>query len=291
MAYREELLELPDGRTLEIATMGEPSGATIFFHHGTPGTTRTVKSLAGLSDFGDYFLVTTSRPGYGASSRQEGRSIASVIPDVNAALDHAGRDEYVALGWSGGGPHALASAALDPRCRAAVTLASVAPADVDFDWTEGMGPENLEEFALAKQGGPAYEELMAATGEFMGAATKDNIIEMIAGLLSEPDRDALADEETRELFVDGLRYGFANDWRGYLDDNVALLAPWGFDVGDITKPVHLFYGGEDLMAPAAHGRWLAAHIVNASVTERPDEGHLSIFLNHLDEVASALTAP
>jgi pimeloyl-ACP methyl ester carboxylesterase len=291
MAYREELLELPDGRALEIATMGEPSGTTIFFHHGTPGTTRTVKSLAGLSDFGDFFLVTTSRPGYGASSRQEGRSIASVIPDVNAALDHVGRDEYVALGWSGGGPHALASAALDPRCRAAVTLASVAPADVDFDWTEGMGPENLEEFALAKQGGPAYEELMAATGEFMGAATKDNIIEMIAGLLSEPDRDALADDETRELFVDGLRYGFANDWRGYLDDNVALLAPWGFDVGDITKPVHLFYGGKDLMAPAAHGRWLAAHIVNASVTERPDEGHLSIFLNHLDEVASALTAP
>jgi pimeloyl-ACP methyl ester carboxylesterase len=291
MAYREELLDLPDGRTLEIATMGEPSGATVFFHHGTPGATRTLKSFAGLSDFGDFFLVTTSRPGYGQSSRHEGRSIASVIGDVSAALDHVGRDEYVALGWSGGGPHALASAALDPRCRGTVTLASVAPADVDFDWTEGMGPENLEEFALAKQGGPAYEELMAATGEFLGAATKDNIVEMIAGLLSEPDREALAGDEARELFVDGVRYAFANGWRGYLDDNVALLSPWGFDVGDISAPVHLFYGGEDLMAPATHGRWLAAHIVNASVTERLDEGHLSIFLSHFDDVASALTAP
>ena len=290
MAYREEQLDLPDGRTLEVATMGDPSGATVFFHHGTPGSTRQVKLFAGLLDFGDFFLVTTSRPGYGQSSRQEGGSIASVIGDVDAALDHVGRDEYVALGWSGGGPRALASASLDPRCRAAVTLASVAPADVDFDWTEGMGPENLEEFALAKEGGPAYEELMAATGDFMGAATKDNIIDMIAGLLSEPDRKALADDEAREVFVEGLRYGFANGWRGYFDDNVALMAPWGFDVGDITRPVHLLFGGEDLMAPAAHGEWLAAHVANASVTHHPEEGHLSIFLNHFDEVATALSA-
>jgi hypothetical protein len=51
MAYREELIELDDGRTLEVATAGSPSGATIYFHHGTPGTTRTMKSLEGLLDF------------------------------------------------------------------------------------------------------------------------------------------------------------------------------------------------------------------------------------------------
>jgi pimeloyl-ACP methyl ester carboxylesterase len=290
MTYREELLELEDGRTLEVATVGDPSGETIFFHHGTPGTTRTVKSLEGLLDFGDFFVVTTSRPGYGQSSRREGRTIASVIGDLNAALDHFGREEYVALGWSGGGPHALASAALDPRCRAAVTLASVAPADVDFDWTEGMGPENVEEFALAQKGGPEYEALMAATGDFMGVATKDNVVEMFAGLLSEPDRAALADDDARELFVEGVRYGFVNGWRGYFDDNVALMTPWGFDVSNIKVPVHLFYGDEDLMVPTSHGKWLEAHIPKATVTHRPEEGHLSIFMNHLDEVASALAA-
>ena len=74
---------------------------------------------------------------------------------------------------------------------------------------------------------------------------------MIAGLLSEPDREALADDEAREVFVEGLRYGFVNGWRGYFDDNVALMTPWGFDVSDITLPVHLFFGDEDLMVPAA----------------------------------------
>jgi pimeloyl-ACP methyl ester carboxylesterase len=288
MTYREEQFDLDDGRTLELATMGDPSGATIFFHHGTPGTTRTVKSLEALADFGQFFVVTTSRPGYGQSSRHEGRAIASVVNDVHAALDHVGRDEYVALGWSGGGPHALASAALDPRCRSAVTLASVAPADVDFDWTEGMGPENVEEFALAQEGGPAYEEFMSATGEILGLVTRDNIVEMIGGLLSEPDRAAIADDGAREQFAEGVRYGFVNGWRGYFDDNVAMMTPWGFDVSDIDVPVHLFYGDEDLMVPAPHGRWLAAHVPRATVTHHPDEGHLSIFMNHLDEVAAAL---
>jgi pimeloyl-ACP methyl ester carboxylesterase len=291
MTYREELVELADGRTLEVAMMGEPSGKTIFFHHGTPGTTRTVKSLEGLLDLGDFFVVTTSRPGYGQSSRHEGRTIASVVADLNAALDHFGREDYVALGWSGGGPHALASAALDSRCRSAVTLASVAPADVDFDWTEGMGPENVEEFALAQKGGPEYEALMAATGELMGAATTDNIVEMFAGLLSEPDRAALADDDARELFVQGVRYGFVNGWRGYFDDNVAFMLPWGFDVGNIAVPVHLFFGDEDLMVPARHGKWLAAHMSTATTTHHSEEGHMSIFMNHLDEVASALAAP
>jgi pimeloyl-ACP methyl ester carboxylesterase len=290
MTHREEQIQLADGRTLEVATMGDPKGTTVFFHHGTPGTTRTMKSLEGLSEFGDFFLVTTSRPGYGQSSRHEGRFIGSVIGDVKAALDHFGRDEYVALGWSGGGPHALASAALDARCRAAVTLASVAPADADFDWTEGMGPENLEEYALALEGGPAYEELMSATGDFLGTATKDNIVEMMGGLLSEPDRQAIADDEARELFVAGMRYGFVNGWRGYFDDNVAMMAPWGFEVSDIAIPVHLFYGDDDLMVPEPHGKWLAAHVANARVTHHPEEGHISIFSNHLDEVASALQA-
>jgi pimeloyl-ACP methyl ester carboxylesterase len=290
MAYREELIELTDGRTLEVATAGNPSGKTIYFHHGTPGTTRTMKSLEGLLEYGDFYLVTASRPGYGQSSRQPDRTIASVIDDVSSVLAHVGRDEYVALGWSGGGPHALASAALDERCRAGVTLARVAPADVDFDWTEGMGPENVEEFALAKEGGPAYEEFMAATGEMLGSTTKDNILELFGGLFSQPDREAMADDDERELFVEGMRYGFVNGWRGYFDDNVAVMSPWGFDVGDITIPVHLFYGDDDLMVPSAHGKWLSAHVPQATTTHHPEDGHLSIFMNHLDEVAAALQA-
>src|SRR5580704_1792599 len=180
MNYNEILLDLPDGRSLEVGTLGEPSGRTVLFHHGTPGSANLVKMLAPLVEDGSFFVVTTSRAGYGKSSRLEGRDVASVMRDADAALDSVGRDEYVVVGWSGGGPHALACAALDaPRCLAAWSLAGVVPTNLDFDWTEGMGPENVEEFALAHAGGPEYEAYMATVGEAMGAATADSFTELI----------------------------------------------------------------------------------------------------------------
>src|ERR1700692_1943947 len=151
MNYHEVLIDTPDGRTLEVGTLGDPSGHTVLFHHGTPGAANLVKMLlAPLADDGTLFVVTTSRAGYGKSTRLEGRDVASVVRDARAALDSLGRSDYVAVGWSGGGPHALACAALDrPRCLAAWSLAGVVPTTMDFDWTEGMGPESVEEVALA----------------------------------------------------------------------------------------------------------------------------------------------
>ncbi|MGC2176230.1 MAG: alpha/beta hydrolase, partial [Acidimicrobiales bacterium] len=98
MTYREELIDLPDGRALEVAAVGSPAGATVFFHHGTPGATRELKMREALLDYGDFYLVTASRPGYGRSSRHEGHSVASAVDDAKAALSHFGRKRYVAVG-------------------------------------------------------------------------------------------------------------------------------------------------------------------------------------------------
>ncbi|HVB52186.1 MAG TPA: alpha/beta fold hydrolase [Acidimicrobiales bacterium] len=287
----EQIIDLVDGRKLEVATMGDPSGHTVLFHHGTPGSYKTFRFFEPLLDRGNYFLVTTSRAGYGASTRLEGRTIASVVDDARATLRHFRRDAYAVVGWSGGGPHALACAALDAsRCRRAVTLASVAPQVADFDWTEGMGPENLEEFALATKGGAEYEEYMAVAGAFIADMTKDNAIELMGGLLPEADKEVLADDRVRELFADAMSYGFAKGWRGYYDDNRAFFLPWGFDVTAIEIPVALFYGDADLMVPPAHGAWLSGHVRRASTHHIAAEGHLSIYARHFDEIATELAA-
>jgi pimeloyl-ACP methyl ester carboxylesterase len=291
MATHEQIIDLVDGRKLEVATMGDPSGHTVLFHHGTPGSYKTFLALAPLLERGNYFFVTSSRAGYGASTRLEGRTVASVVDDARATLHHFRRDAYAVVGWSGGGPHALACAALDaPRCRRAISLASVAPQGVDFDWTEGMGPENLEEFALATKGGTEYEEYMAFTGAFIADMTKDNAIEIMGGLLPEVDQEVLADDDARELFADALSYGFAGGWRGYYDDNRAFFMPWGFDVRDIEVPVALFYGDADLMVPPTHGAWLASTLRRASIHHVAEEGHLSIYARHFDEIATELAA-
>ncbi len=288
MDYVEELVYLPDGRTLEVASLGEPAGATIFFHHGTPASSRSVKMFAPLLELGNFFFVTTSRAGYGRSSRHEGRSIASVVDDARAALDHFGRGDYVAAGWSGGGPHALACAAFDtPRCLGAVSLASVAPMDADFDWTAGMGQENIEEFELAKQGGPAFEAAIAAAGAFFKEMTSDNVIDMIGGLLSDPDKETLASVEARGLFAEVSRYAFNEGYWGFYDDDLAFCRSWGFYPHSIEVPVDVFYGDADLMVPPTHGAWLMSHLPSATPHHHGADGHLSICANHFDEVALA----
>ena len=291
MAMHEQIIDLVDGRKLEVATMGDPSGHTVLFHHGTPGSYQTLRLFEPLLERGNYFLVTTSRAGYGASTRREGRSVASVVDDARAALGHFRRDAYAVVGWSGGGPHALACAALDaPRCRRAVSVASVAPQDADFDWTEGMGPENLEEFALAKKGGAPYEEYMAAAGAVMAEVTTDNVIELMGGLLPDVDKEVLANDAFRALVADSTSYGFKKGWRGYYDDNRAFLLPWGFDVEAIEIPVALFYGEADLSVPPLHGAWLSRHLRRASRHHLDGEGHFSIFARHFDELATELAA-
>ena len=287
----EELITLADGRTLEVATWGDATKPTVVFHHGTPGSSRTLALFQPLIDRGEFFFVTTSRAGYGRASRDPGRAFASVVPDTRAALDHLGRDAYTSLGWSGGGPHALACAALDePRCRGVVAIASVVPIDVDINWTDGMGPENLEEFALALEGGPAFEAAIEAAGLFLAESSAENVLELMGGLLSEPDQAALSDDALRRAFAESTAYGFFEGWRGFYDDDVATFSPWGFDVTAITTPVDVFYGDLDLMVPASHGEWLAGHLPTARAHHYAHEGHLSIFANHADEVAAALAA-
>jgi pimeloyl-ACP methyl ester carboxylesterase len=289
MNYHEVLIELPDGRSLEVATLGEPSGHTVLFHHGTPGSANLVRMLAPLVEDEELFLVTTSRAGYGKSTRRKGRDVASVVSDARAALDSLGRDEYVVVGWSGGGPHALACAALDaPRCLAAWSLAGVVPTTVDFDWTDGMGPENVKEFALAKEGGPEYEAEMETVGASFGAATTDDVVELFGGLLSEPDRAVFEPVAAREAFVESLRQAFESGWRGFFDDDQAMMNAWGFDPATITVPVAVWFGDHDLMVPRTHGEWLVKNLPTASKHFFTGDGHVSLVVNHLDELSAVI---
>jgi hypothetical protein len=44
------------------------------------------------------------------------------------------------------------------------------------------------------------------------------------------------------------------------------------------------------MVPPTHGAWLASHISTARVFHDENEGHLSIWSRHFDEVAKALNS-
>lgn len=289
MQYAEQTVQTADGRTVEVATLGNPAGRTVVVHHGTPGSMGVVRFFESIAEGGAFFFVGASRPGCGLSTRQIGRTVASVVGDVDEVLDLLGRDRYVSLGWSGGGPHALACAALDrPRCVGAISLAGVVPLDVDFDWTAGMGPENIEEFALAREGGARYEAHMAHAGDQFVTASAANIVELFGELLSERDREVLGDESVRATLADECRQTFAEGWYGFYDDDRAFFSPWGFDPTTMTAPVAVWYGDEDLMVPPTHGAWLGEHIAGAAVSRYRDDGHISLITDHLEDLAASL---
>ncbi|TMC87752.1 MAG: alpha/beta hydrolase, partial [Chloroflexi bacterium] len=148
MGTAERLTVGTAGRELDVLVEGPEDGAVLLFHSGTPSAAVRMPDLSTAAVSRGLRLVAWSRPGYAGSTPQPGRSVADVVEDAEAILDELGAQHCVALGWSGGGPHALACAALmKDRCLAAATIAGVAPYDPrSLDWTAGMGPENIEEF-------------------------------------------------------------------------------------------------------------------------------------------------
>jgi pimeloyl-ACP methyl ester carboxylesterase len=133
----------PSGRALEVTLAGPDSGRPLIFHTGTPSAGKIFPPMVAQGADRGLRHISYARPGYRGSDRDPGRSVADCAADVAAIADALGIEQFLCVGSSGGGPHALATAALLPtRTLAVATLAAVAPADAaGLDWLAGMGQE------------------------------------------------------------------------------------------------------------------------------------------------------
>jgi pimeloyl-ACP methyl ester carboxylesterase len=284
------ILDLADGRRLDIAVSGPSAGTPLVFHHGTPGCVLAFRAIEEAVHRRGLRLVTYSRAGYGASTRRPGRDVAAVVSDVAAMLDHLGASRCLVAGWSGGGPHALATAAgLPERVAGVLVIAGVAPYDAPgLDFTAGMGEGNVEEFGLAIEGEQACRPALEAEAAQLRSAAPPDLISQLATILPEVDRSAINDGWGVDLaanFHEALRPG-ADGW---IDDDLAFVRPWGFALGGVMAPGFVWQGGEDLMVPAAHGEWLARHIPHATAHFEPDHGHISLVVGMIDQMLDELT--
>ena len=268
-----------DGRTLAYEEQGDSDGVPVFSLHGTPGS-----RLSGLhpdpeevSEAG-LRLITYDRPGYGGSTRRHGRSVVDCVSDIVTIADELGLELFAVTGGSGGAPHALAAAARLPE-RVTRAECNVGPAPYEaegLDYFAGMDPENVKELGWALAG----EETLAAELEREAQKALDRLEVDPAALLSEfelseADRAVLAHEVVKQRMRTSFREAMAQGIGGWIDDDLACVRPWGFDLAEIRVPVRVRYGATDVLVPAAHGAWLAAHIPGAIVLVDKVSGHMS----------------
>ena len=276
---------LPDGRTLEAVEEGDPDGTLLIFHHGSRGAAVAFAPFHQAAADRGIRLVTLSRAGFGDSSREEGRSVASAAADAAALADHLGAERFVTMGWSGGGPHALACAALLPeRVGAAATIAGVAPYDAEgLAWTDGMGESNQIEYSLAARDPDELLRWMQPQVDAFAVVEPDTIVSELRSLICDID-EAEVNGALGELLATSFRRAFANGVWGWYDDDLAFVRPWGFELASIRVPVSVWQGRQDLMVPFAHGEWLVANVPTARARLRPEHGHLSLAVGSMGEI-------
>ena len=273
--HLEHRIQAADGRTIAVAEWGAPDGVPHIAFHGSPGGRISYWSDPSIDARHGLRRITLDRPGYGESTRHRGRAVADLVPDVEAITAALGIDRFVVSGGSGGGPHALACAALlGDRVLRCLADVSIAPRGAEgLDWLGGMTEGNVAEFEAAVAGEAAIraltdraratiiERLTAGRVDFWG----DDYV------LSEADQAQQARHLDR--LADQLLNGLAPGVDGWVDDELAFVKPWGFDVASIHVPVYLSYGRADTLVPSAHGDWLAAHIPGAFAVVS-EAGHL-----------------
>lgn len=240
----------------------------VIVHHGTPGSALLYDPW--LAD--GVQLIGFDRSGYGDAPRRRGRSIADIADEVVAL----GIDRFATWGISGGGPHALATAALLPdRCVACAAIGSPAPFDAEgLDWPAGQGEGNVAETQAALHGETALRPLLEQDFAALSAAGPAGMRDGLSSLLSEADREVLEGELAE--FLHASMAG-ARGVDGWIDDDLAFVRDWGFDPASISVPVLIRHGEQDRFVSADHSRWLAARIPGAELRVTAVDGHLTLY--------------
>jgi pimeloyl-ACP methyl ester carboxylesterase len=289
MGYRR--LPLENGFVEYLVGGPEAARDLVIFHVGTPAAAVLYDGLVRAAAALDMRVATYSRAGYGSSPRREGRSVADEAAITAALVDRLGFRRFYVGGWSGGGPAALAGAALlGDRVRACLTLASLAPRlEAGPAWEAWHTPEERREWD-AMDGDraaliPEFEEAAA----LFARMTKSRL----SAIAGEPDARSIEHDHATNVepeLVRSMRRAVSRGPFGYLDDNLAQARDWGFRVAEIGVPVVVRHGEVDKLVNTGNGRWLAGAIPGARARILPDAGHGSIALPWSDVVADLVAA-
>ena len=282
-----QILELKDGRKLGYAESGDLNGKPIFHFHGHPGSRIEIRlfGLFGKLKQHGVHVIAVDRPGLGLSDFKPGRTLLEWPDDVIELADHLGLDKFVAEGISGGGPYAAACAY---KISERLTCCGIIAGMGLINWSrKGMMRGNRIGFFISRRLPFLIKTIVKAEKK---AFEDRESIEKFVKKLPEPDRIVFQDPRILNIFIEEAKEAFRSGLDGAVHEEKIYAKPWGFDLKDIPSDlqVYIWHGDMDVFVPSSFGRKMCELIPNCKGFFFSNEGHLSVGLNHIDEILETL---
>ena len=285
----ESTLPLKDGRILGYGIYGNPQGIPVFDFHGIPGSRREAALIEQFLSREDVCFIGFDRPGFGCSSPKRNYKITDLPADAAALADHLNIRRFIALGYSGGGPFALACGCQIPERITAIGIVSgVGPSEIG---SEGMHASNRKKFDLAQRL-PWLARLLLKTA-FSSLRSHPNRLapqlNKIWQQMPAPDRKALEDKRFSDGILAVTQDAIKNTVIGWVNEEVLMAQPWGFELQSVCAArIFLWHGCLDRNVPVEMGKVVAERLPHCQAVFLEGEGHLSLLYNHGREIVDEL---
>ena len=277
---------MADGRELAYEEYGDPAGTPVLsFHGGLSSRLDAAPAHEAALELG-VRIVSPDRPGIGRSTFQPGRRLLDWPDDVATLTDALSIDRFAVMGWSCGGPYAAVCGA---RLRERVTTVGLLSSAVPFELvgtTKGLARDDRMLLLLVRWA-PWLASLLLRVS--IADATDSRLYREMRRTFPAVDRAALEERGSVSDAVAFVKESMRQGTAGCLQDYRVFGDPWGFDLGEVTAPVHIWEGSEDTTGPPEYRELLRRHLPRAQVTVVPGEGHLSLLPHKARAILTFLT--
>lgn len=285
----DNTVKLRDGRSIGYAEYGHLQGRPILHFHGTPSS-RLEGNHARINEIATHLgirLIFPDRPGIGLSDFKPHRTLLDWAEDVSELSSCLALDQFAVIGLSGGVPHALACAYRIPsRLTAVGLMGGISPLDAPNIFQD-MSASNRQQIMIARKV-PWLLRLMFWQISRELDRDPDRVITQLANELSAPDQAIVEHTDFKASLIQMVREAFRAGSGGVAWDQVLIARSWGFRLEEIAVKTYLWHGEADTLCPITMGRYLAAAIPNCSAQFLPNEGHISLYVNHYQAILKAL---
>jgi len=287
IAEDDKRVELVDGWVLGYTEYGVPNGKPVFYFHGANSSRLSGSALETVAIRLNARIISIVRPGFGISQFKPGRQLLDWPDDVIAVANRLHIDRFAVIGLSAGAAYAAACALKIPN---RLTQVGMVSCEVPYNVSvSAIGKLRAVKMAsLFTRRIPLLMRYWMKWGDYIARRLPEVFFSNYQIHLAQSDRAIFNWSSVKRAFVNNYLEAHRFGVKGAVWDMALVAREWGFKPEDISMRVHLWHGGQDTVSPIAVGRLIAGEIPNCVSKFYPNEGHISVLFNHMEEILSVL---